>query len=115
MTIGRIIESVPLIGAAALSVLRSVKRFLFPYRGPIFTEIPDRAPIRLDRFYQEFVWYYPQCEMQTKAWCVKHIGPDWVVIDAGANIGYYSILFSQLAPKGRIFSFEPTKTVEMLR
>lgn len=30
-------------------------------------------------------------------------------------MGYYSILFSRLAPDGKIFSFEPTETIDLLR
>ena len=37
------------------------------------------------------------------------------MFDIGANVGYYTILFSQLAPRGRVFAFEPTATAEMLR
>ena len=40
---------------------------------------------------------------------------DWWMFDIGANVGYYTILFSQLAPRGRVFAFEPTATAEMLR
>ena len=41
---------------------------------------------------------------------------DWVV-DAGANIGYVSMLLSRLVgPKGRVFSFEPVaETFDLLR
>ena len=41
--------------------------------------------------------YYPECELQTKRWFVENVQSDWVMFDVGANIGYYSILFSQLA------------------
>jgi FkbM family methyltransferase len=80
----------------------------------IYTNVPDRAPIRLARYYQEFAWYYPNCEMVTKRWWVQNVKPDWVILDCGANVGYYSILFSQLAPEGKIYAFEPTDTVSML-
>src|SRR5690349_13400305 len=80
----------------------------------IYTNIPDRPPIRLVQYYPEFSWYYPNCEMVTKRWWVKNTQPDWVILDCGANVGYYSILFSQLAPQGKIFAFEPTDTVAML-
>ena len=33
-----------------------------------------------------------------------------IVVDVGANIGYYSVIFSRLVgPKGHVFSFEPTQ------
>lgn len=78
------------------------------------TRIPGRADIALPAYYEKFEWYYPNCELQTKEWFVKNAEPDWVYIDCGANIGYYSILFSQLSPKGRVFAVEPTATADML-
>ncbi len=38
----------------------------------------------------------------------KSIKEDSVVIDAGANIGAFSVFAAHLAPKGRIYCFEPT-------
>lgn len=81
----------------------------------VATVVPGRAPIELVAFYEELREYYPYCELQTKRWFVDHVQPDWWIFDVGANIGYYTILFSQLAPQGRVFAFEPTATVEKLR
>jgi FkbM family methyltransferase len=80
----------------------------------IFTNVPDFPSIELVAYYQEFVNYYPNCELETKNWFVHNVQKDWVLIDCGANIGYYSILFSRLAPKGHIYAFEPTSTYDML-
>jgi len=79
------------------------------------TNIPGRPPIELPAFYESFAWYYPNCEMQTKRWFVDHAQHDWSYLDCGANIGYYSILFSQLSPGGQIHAVEPTSTADMLR
>ncbi|GEP61958.1 FkbM family methyltransferase [Reyranella soli] len=81
----------------------------------IETTIPGREPIELVSFYEEFREYYPLCELETKRWFVDHVRPDWWIFDVGANVGYYTILFSQLAPQGRVFAFEPTSTATMLR
>jgi FkbM family methyltransferase len=81
----------------------------------IATAIPGREPIELVAFYEKFRDYYPLCELETKRWFVDHVRPDWWIFDVGANVGYYTILFSQLAPQGRVFAFEPTTTAAMLR
>lgn len=78
------------------------------------TKIPGRPAIELPAFYQSFAWYYPNCEMRTKEWFVKNAQPHWTYIDCGANIGYYSILFSQLSPRGWVHAVEPTSTADML-
>lgn len=80
----------------------------------IVTNVPGRSPIRLVSYYEEFASYYPDCELNTKRWFVQNAGPDWTYLDCGANIGYYSILFSQLSPNGMIYAFEPTSTAGML-
>jgi FkbM family methyltransferase len=84
-------------------------------RDPVATTIPGRDPIELVAYYEAFRDYYPYCELETKRWFVDHVRADWWIFDIGANIGYYSILFSQLAPAGRVFAFEPTATAQMLR
>ena len=81
----------------------------------VWTEVPNHRPIELVSFYPEFVWYYPKCEMRTKEWFVQNVADDWTIFDIGANIGYYSVLFAELAPKGRVHAFEPTQTYEMLK
>jgi FkbM family methyltransferase len=82
---------------------------------PIETTIPGRDPIELIAYYEEFRDYYPYCELETKRWFVDHVRADWSMFDIGANVGYYTILFSQLATRGRVYAFEPTATAAMLR
>lgn len=79
------------------------------------TFVPGQDPIELVSYYEEFWDYYQFCELQTKQWFVENIQPDWVCIDAGANIGYHSILMARLATKGKVYSFEPTETIEFLK
>jgi FkbM family methyltransferase len=86
-----------------------------PPNKSLFTLVPGHRPIELVAYYPDFVDYYPECELQTKRWFVENMGRDWVCFDVGANIGYYSVLFSRLAPQGRVYAFEPTDTIELLR
>src|SRR5689334_25230754 len=65
---------------------------------PLYTLVPGAQPIELIDYNPSFADYYPECELQTKRWFVENVGKDWVIFDVGANIGYYSILFSRLAP-----------------
>lgn len=76
--------------------------------------IPESTPIKLPRYYSEFLHYYPDAEWETKRWVVKNVDEDWVIFDCGANIGYYTILFARLAKNGIVHAFEPTNTYDML-
>ena len=79
------------------------------------TYIPYYGYIELVSYYTNFLEYYPYCELQTKKWFVENIQDEWTILDVGANIGYYSILFSKLAKNGKVFSFEPTSTFDKLK
>lgn len=51
-----------------------------------------------------FKWY----EAKTVEDCKRLIQPGMNVLDIGANIGYYTCLFSKLVgPKGMVYAFEP--------
>jgi FkbM family methyltransferase len=65
-------------------------------------------------YYDELVNIYPNAEMETKAWFVEHVKPDWTILDCGANVGYYTVMFARLVPQGRVYAFEPTETINML-
>ena len=75
------------------------------------TFVPNHEPIELVDYYEEVAAYYPLCELQTKRWFVENVVNGWTIFDIGANIGYYSILFSRLTPNGRVIAFEPTASV----
>lgn len=81
----------------------------------IRTNVPQHEPIELITYYDELAWYYLECELATKKWFVENVESDWCIIDCGANIGYYSILFARLAPEGHIYAIEPTNTIEHLK
>jgi len=51
----------------------------------------------------EKVW-----EPEVTRFISSRIKPDMIVLDIGADIGYYTLLFSKLVgPKGKVYSFEP--------
>lgn len=81
----------------------------------VYTEVPLLGKIELVDYYEQFVNYYPKCEMETKKWGVENCKEEWVIFDCGANIGYYSILFAKLASKGFVYAFEPTDTIIKLK
>jgi FkbM family methyltransferase len=87
---------------------------IFKPKKPMVAEIPSFDSIELPSYYPENDYYYPLCELEPKLWFVNNVQPDWVIIDAGANIGYYSILFAKLAHQGLVHAFEPTSTYKML-
>lgn len=47
-------------------------------------------------------------EWESLVWTRRLVKPGMTVIDLGANVGYYTRLFSDLVgPRGRVFAFEP--------
>lgn len=62
--------------------------------------LDERDSMRLS-----FTRVYEPLETQ---WMFDHVGPNDVVVDVGANIGYYTLLLAkQVGHAGRVFAFEP--------
>lgn len=57
--------------------------------------------------------WYKNAEMQTKQFYINNIKNNFNIIDAGAQIGMYSVLFSKLT-NGTVYSFEPTDNINLL-
>jgi FkbM family methyltransferase len=76
---------------------------------------PGWPSIDLPKYYNEFSGYYTDSEQDTRRWMVKNVRSDWICIDAGANIGIYTVLLAELAYMGAIYAFEPTATMDLLR
>jgi len=46
-------------------------------------------------------------EPETVSYLRSHVQPDDIMLDIGANFGYYSLIFSKLAYRGLVHAFEP--------
>jgi FkbM family methyltransferase len=59
-----------------------------------------------DHVQQQLFWY--ECyEKPVEAGLQKLLNADSVFIDIGANVGYFSLYASRLAPQGKVIAFEP--------
>jgi FkbM family methyltransferase len=66
-------------------------------------------PTGTARAWEDFLVLYYQVVIQDQYESKLLLKPDSVVIDGGANIGLFSVVASQYAPKGKVYSFEPAK------
>ena len=53
------------------------------------------------------IFFFGEYEQDTNQVLAKYLKEDFVVIEAGANIGSESLLISRLAPQGKVYCFEP--------
>ena len=74
----------------------------------LISNITDGEPVKLFQYYNKFIRYYKNCELQHKEWWMKNAKKDWTVIDAGANVGVFSVLFGRLCKK--VVAIEPCPT-----
>jgi len=58
--------------------------------------------------------WFLNAEVNTRNFVQNFVKPNFTIIDAGAQIGMYTILFSKLAYNGKVYAFEPTDTVDFL-
>jgi FkbM family methyltransferase len=58
--------------------------------------------------HEHFREYYKNCELETKSILPNILKKNSIIFDLGANVGYYSAIFSFYCPKGKIFAFEPS-------
>jgi FkbM family methyltransferase len=84
----------------AYPLLRLVANMIAAKRGMVFPKKFD-----WDWKLEMLLWEY---ESETVALCKRLIKPGMNVVDAGAHIGYYTLLFSELVgPSGKVYAFEP--------
>lgn len=67
------------------------------------------------RYYGSDAGWFSSAERKTKQFICDYIKPNFTIIDAGANIGMYTVPFSKLVPQGKVYAFEPTDTMQMLK
>lgn len=65
-------------------------------------------------FLKEDAEWYRHAEKNTQKFFISIVKPEFTLIDAGAQIGMYSALFSKLATSGKVYSFEPTDNADLL-
>jgi len=56
--------------------------------------------------------FYLGCHERSESRFIAHlVKPDWIVVDVGANIGYYTLLLSRrVGSQGRVYAFEPARS-----
>ncbi|MEJ8819336.1 FkbM family methyltransferase [Lacibacter sp. H407] len=65
---------------------------------------------------EKYLFWYGSYEKKEVATMQTLLGVDSVVVDIGANIGYFSLMAAKKATAGHIYSFEPaTKNLEKLK
>jgi FkbM family methyltransferase len=55
---------------------------------------------------QRSIYYCDWYEIHDTKCLLRLVRPDWVFLDIGANIGYYSMLVARAEPRARIYAFE---------
>lgn len=78
-------------------------------------QYPGYGTLALKEVYAPQQSWLREAEMRTKAWFVQNIKQEWNILDVGAHVGMYALLFAERAFMGNVFCFEPTETIEMLK
>ena len=105
-----------LIGLLALAAVVAIAVGLARREKPMTLTIPGVGQVQMylnpeDRVITETMRSSGIWEPNETHWFVKSMRPGDVVVDAGANVGYYTILASKLVgPTGRVYAFEPDPT-----
>lgn len=73
----------------------------------------NEIKIEFPEYIKSDVDWYINSEINTKKYYLETINKNFNIIDAGAQIGMYSVLFSKFC--NHVYAFEPTDTVEKLK
>lgn len=59
--------------------------------------------------------WYKNSEIETQDWIIDNAKKNWISLDVGAHIGYYSMLLSLCCPDGHVYAIEIAKeTIDMM-
>lgn len=90
----------PMIKGKKLESIIDMKN---PGGGKIICNLDDFLPFHL------FIYGNYRLEKKYEQYMLSKIQKDDVIVDVGANMGYYSIQFARLT-NGKVYSFEPLST-----
>ena len=98
------------LGFKRISLLRGVERFLRSQIKPDFIEI-DGHKLFLDEWDSLGLFLHGSYEEFETETLKKIIKKNDIVLDVGANIGYFTLLFAKLVGEnGKVYAFEPEPT-----
>ena len=119
---GRAIKPLSSIGVGRLPGVISLYKFMWKHFGPKGIRLTETNGFKLYVICHDWsisppLIYAHRWEPAETEICKQHIKEGMTVIDAGANVGYYTILISKLVgSKGMVYAFEPSpECLEVLR
>lgn len=90
---------------------RLLKIFNIFHRVKVLTFFGNKMDVVLPDEVSTLIWRYGFFEVDTCYYMLKFLKKGMVFIDIGAHLGFFTLLASYLVgDKGKIISFEPTKT-----
>jgi FkbM family methyltransferase len=97
--------------AAQLWLNRALKR-----HPRVFRAAPTSAGFTVDGhtsdLIQRYLYVFGVWEPDITHWLTEHLRPGDVVVDIGANIGYFSLLAATcVGPTGKVLAFEPVPSI----